>query len=63
MNKQTTSSTEPLRFSSASLRQMRADLAELTRESHALKGRLRQRWSEPMAAAQQRWSRPMPPSS
>jgi len=55
-DKHTTSSTEPLLFSSASLRQMRADLAELTRESRALKARLRQRWSEPMALVQQRWS-------
>ena len=48
--------TEPLHFRSASLRQMRADLAELVREARVLKGRLRQRWSEPMGAVQQRWS-------
>lgn len=56
-DKQSTSITAPLPLSTASLRQMRADLAELARESQALKGRLRQRWSEPMGAVQQRWSK------
>ena len=52
----TVRTTEPLRLSSAILRQMRADLVELGLESRALKARLRQRWSEPMGALQQRWS-------
>lgn len=55
-DKHTIEPTEPLLLSPASLGQMRADLAALVREARALKGRLRQRWSEPMGAVQQRWS-------
>jgi len=55
-DKHTITTTDPLLLSAVCLQQMRTDLAELVRESCALKGLLRQRWSEPMGAVQRRWS-------
>ncbi|HEY6723056.1 MAG TPA: hypothetical protein VI197_03465, partial [Polyangiaceae bacterium] len=57
MNNATTNPhPQTLALSPALRRRMRADVAELAREARALKQRLRQRWHEPMGAAQRRLS-------
>jgi hypothetical protein len=58
MNNETTNpNIQAFPLSPALRLRMRADVADLAREARALKDRLRQRWHEPMGAAQRRLCR------